>query len=84
MWLPVAERAFVAQRLGGVRVAFDYEVGIGGSREHSLSKNSSQAVTFRDLSEQPCARAGPLPIYRAGRDPKGRGGFGHRHSGEVA
>jgi hypothetical protein len=29
----VAERAFVAQRLARVNVAFDDEVGVGGSRE---------------------------------------------------
>jgi len=40
----VAERAFVAQRLGRVNVAFDDEVGVGGERFliQRQSSNSSQ------------------------------------------
>jgi hypothetical protein len=40
--------------------------------------------SFRDLAEEPGTGAGPLPINRAGRHSERRGGFGHRHAGEVA
>ena len=53
-----------------------------------LSKPTSGTISrtitsFRDLAEEPGTGAGPLPIYRAGRDPKGRGRFGHRHAGDL-